>query len=91
MYNAVINELYLVQISGLWVSSLLLNTHCSSIYIKLQTGSQGMHTVTFTVIHIAPAITKQCDLITTKDREGIYLHVCQVCLQGNKSLNNIED
>lgn len=33
MYNSAINELYLVQISGLWVSSLL-NSHCFSNYIK---------------------------------------------------------
>ena len=34
MYNAAISELYLVQISGLLGTSSLINTHCSSSYIK---------------------------------------------------------
>jgi len=33
MYKFAINELYLVQISGLWVHMALLNTRFSSSYI----------------------------------------------------------
>jgi len=35
LYNVAKSELYLVQISGLWGTWPLLNTHCISSYIKM--------------------------------------------------------
>jgi hypothetical protein len=34
MYSAAINELHVVQISGMWGTRSLFNTYCSSSYIK---------------------------------------------------------
>ena len=74
--NADINKLYLVQISGLWGSSVL-HTHCSYSYIKTA-GHCSRHccklvhkvsTVTFNTTCTVQEINDQHDQIKTK-REG---------------------
>jgi hypothetical protein len=63
--NADINELYLVQISGLWGSSQLLHNHWSSSYIKTMFSAgdsckleHKAAAVTFSNTHIAQAINR---------------------------------
>jgi len=79
MYNAAINELYLVQITGLWGTWSLFNTYCSSSYIKyvvtlkwysllktlLQTVAQCSYQ-RYANVHNNQHIPQQGDQITTK-------------------------
>ena len=91
--NVDVNELYLVQISGLWGSSSLLQTHCSSSCIKtdghcLRHCCKLVHkasSVTLSSTHIARVINRQ-DENKKKEKEDTFL-LCQVCLPGNESLN----
>jgi hypothetical protein len=77
--NADVNELYLVQISGLWGSSSLLQTNCSSSYIKTDGHClrhycklvQKVSTVTFSSTHIARAINRQDQIKTKRKRRKI--------------------
>jgi len=77
--NADVNELYLVQISGLWGSSSLLKNHCSFSYIKtdghcLRRCCKLVHkasTVTFSGTHIARAINRQDQIKTKRKRRKI--------------------
>lgn len=93
LYNAARNELYLVPISGLWGTRPLLNLHRSSSSNKMIRIAQevatdcstGLHTATFHNPHIARAITRRRDQITTyKQKEHSFL-LCQVDLQGNEA------
>lgn len=93
--NADVNELYSVQISGLWGSSSLLHTHCSSSYIKtdghcLRLCCKLVHkasTVTFSSTHIAWVINRQDQIKTKRKRRKNTFLLCQFCLPGNESLN----
>jgi len=93
--NADVNELYLVQISGLWGSSSLLHTHCSSSYIKtdghcLRLCCKLVHkasTVTFSSTHIAWVINRQDQIRTKRKRRKNTFLICQFCLPGNESVN----
>jgi len=77
--NADVNEMYLVQISGLWGSSSLLQTHCSSSYIKtdgpcLRHCCKLVHkvsTVAFNSTNIAQVINRQDQIKTKRKRRKI--------------------
>ena len=88
-----VNELYLVQISGLWGSLSLLHPHCSSSYIKteghcLRVCCKLVHkasTVTFSSTHIAWVINRQDQIKTKRKRRKNTFLLCQFCLPGNDS------
>jgi hypothetical protein len=96
--NADVNELYLVQISGLWGSSSLLHTHCFSSYIKID-GHCSRHcwklvhrasAVTWNSTYIAQVINRQRPRQNKmKEKENTFL-LCQTCLPGNESLNKFQ-
>ena len=95
--NAGINDPYLVQISGLCVSSSLLHTQCSSSYIKTD-GHCSRHccrlehkacTVTFITTHIAWVIVSGTKS-KQKEREGKYLHFTSSLLTRKWKLKQTE-